>query len=739
MRDKVKPERHQVQVGATMRRLFSLVVAVLLPTPLFAAPSCDSVISALGASTKTANLRIDATGKLTAGASKITLNWTVGSLRPATDVPIYFVIATSTVVRFEGLGFLALSKDASNPINIEFGKQLTRAIIPLHNPVAPLNGSLSVKLIHAEPIKISWALVAGTQCGEYTIAKGSSASFSVSPGAPKIVIQNPYDLEAPARIFLSNNGKYRLHIFPERFRVFDVATGALVIEAQGRNPNFSPSSRFLAAFTAGQDRQSFDVFDMETGEIIAGGIGPALIWQNGDSFLVSGADRYEQVEVIQTLVDSRPEPKREKSSDNDDDKCDASFNNCHPPTALLADNWRCNGCGASWSEVKIATSVDSGITIKWTKDGENPNQWQKQLYSLGIVLTDEAPDADSIRSRRVDSPTLRKLEALSPARPSATLADGPTSHAPDARWTVNATNGERDHKSRQLNGAKELRSRLRMHSSIAPQISTVPQRPINRASPVLLDELSDFGLPLASSQMLANEVKSVRYENTGSDDILSVSELARNLSTIFRSLVQTSKPSTLIDQRTGCRTSDLYDQHLDEKQKIVLLAGCAHGLWSFSRGTTNYVIVQTLYRYGTHHESVFSMTWLAIASPNKDIQVLRLTDHFLPGEMTRYESRDTGFPWPGNIHKVSVADKRYLLFASSGDGRAHVFDLNTLLRIGEDTELTDPDVFQSVHLSQDARHVVQLNLDGRIVVSRLADGMSILTGRTTDDELLLSI
>ena len=85
------------------------------------------------------------------------------------------------------------------------------------------------------------------------IAGEEKSSLSASAVALNIVIQNPYDLQSPEKTIVSNDGRYRLHVFVERFRVFDAETGLLVVEAQGRQPNFSPTGRFLAAYQGGRD------------------------------------------------------------------------------------------------------------------------------------------------------------------------------------------------------------------------------------------------------------------------------------------------------------------------------------------------------------------------------------------------------------------------------------------------------------------------------------------------------
>src|SRR5262249_55467370 len=159
-----------------------------------------------------------------------------------------------------------------------------------------------IRPLQAGPIRIAWALVVSADCGELVVSQGSSSGVT-SIGEPRLVIQNLYSLETPERVNVTVDGKYRLHVFPDRFRVFDDVTGALVVEAPGRDVSFSPTGRFVSAYGGGEQRSNFRIFDLDAGEMILDAMGDALIWQNADSALVVGADRYQRMAVLQSIVD----------------------------------------------------------------------------------------------------------------------------------------------------------------------------------------------------------------------------------------------------------------------------------------------------------------------------------------------------------------------------------------------------------------------------------------------------
>ena len=470
--DAMIPRHPLAELGVAMRLKCALLLAAIPIAAAQAAPCDDAASLALDALARNVSVHIGSPPTLTIGSdAQVLLDWAVNARRVADDTPVYFVAASSAPVRFLGTGFLALTRDAAGPTGITFGQQQSRAVIPLHNPTADMRGSIRMQALRAGALELSWALVGRTVCGERIIAEGKSA-LSASPGSPQIVIQNPYDLEKPDQVVVSDDGRHRLHVFAERFRVFDVETGALVLEAQGRAPNLSPTGRFLAAYQGGRDSRMLDLFDLESGARIGSAMGPTLIWQNGDSVLISGAEQYERVLVLQTLVDDVTPPMREKNEFGVEELCERGFaTTCRPPARLLADHEGCNGCGAAWPEVATALSVDTGIAARWHREDAG-NTWKRTVYSLGFAL--DLPVAGqphshfrSDRTRVLDRRMLERLERLAPPKPPVVLADGRASHAPAADWRSGADGAARI--ARERAEVSNLRARLALH-----RIETTP-------------------------------------------------------------------------------------------------------------------------------------------------------------------------------------------------------------------------------------------------------------------------
>ncbi len=257
---------------------------------------------------------------------------------PATRV--FLIGAMPDGVRFEGEfhddesgamshgpGFVALTGASRAPFSIRFGSGRTRAIIPVHDTDIARNGKLWVKPYLAGALAIAWALVAlnpGCDDGEVSAPVAMLGSFDIAPAEASVVAQNfvapdpefePQDIGETQRIEepeISADGRYRLEIFPRRYRVFDRASGAKIIDRSGVTPRFSPSGRFLAASIAAPGSAfptNFEVIDLLVGRPIGHASGPILGWSNGDALLLDGGAAYQSVSLTATLIEPQLSPE----------------------------------------------------------------------------------------------------------------------------------------------------------------------------------------------------------------------------------------------------------------------------------------------------------------------------------------------------------------------------------------------------------------------------------------------
>jgi hypothetical protein len=301
------------------------------------------------------------------------ISWQAKTRAPA-KVPVFIVMAIPGQVRFEvpshepaadevselGVsdgylpGFLALTPETRGPLGLEFGKGTTRALVPLHQPGARLSGEFDVHGLSAGQATIAAAVVARTSCGERIISIRFDRTLTLQPGAPEIVVQDPYDIEQPKQVIVSNNGRYRAHIFDDHYRVYDVKTGAKVVDRAGKDLNFSPTARFVVANTVSSGLQegllvtpveeSYEVIDVFNGKLVATLKGPFIGFTEGDAFVIDGRPQWGGLTVRSTLLTAPQDKISEPGFD----------------ALNLAHIGSCHSC-ISWETDALAIDLDNGI------------------------------------------------------------------------------------------------------------------------------------------------------------------------------------------------------------------------------------------------------------------------------------------------------------------------------------------------------------------------------------------
>ena len=205
---------------------------------------CDVASATLARLRKT--LSVSVPDGLTVQAEELrSFIWKISGAPPLG--PAYLVLAADGPVRVQGTGFYALTPEAKAPFRIKQFLKQTRVIIPLHVKGAPQSGEVKIRPLIAGPLKVSAAIIGYTQCGENPDPAPIAFDLTVEPGAPEIVIADRFDLAKPDQIIASPDGTRRLEIYGPRYRLIDVATGALLADEIGKEPRFSPTGRFVIA------------------------------------------------------------------------------------------------------------------------------------------------------------------------------------------------------------------------------------------------------------------------------------------------------------------------------------------------------------------------------------------------------------------------------------------------------------------------------------------------------------
>ena len=227
-----------------------------------------------------------------------------------------------------------------------------------------------MKGLNAGDVTIKAAVVArSAACGERIVSASFDRILKLTPGTPKIVVQDPYDIEQPKQVMISNNGRYRANIFEGRYKVYDIRSGAKLVDRAGADVNFSPTARFIVAKSGGagsEGNESFEIIELPSGEPVTYAGGPFIGWAEGDSYLIDARARYGRLIVRPTLLNGPTLKPTIDGFDNPDDVL--SFD--HPGS--------CHAC-TSWADDYFLIDLDNGLLMFTGRD-----QWTRPaVFELG--------------------------------------------------------------------------------------------------------------------------------------------------------------------------------------------------------------------------------------------------------------------------------------------------------------------------------------------------------------------
>jgi hypothetical protein len=298
------------------------------PTAHFAEPAICHLADNAGSVRATS---IDVRVKRGAGQIRtgdpITVEWKATSgINLGCRTPLYLVLTTPMRTRFEGEKFLALPPRAEGPFRITYGSDRTRIFVPLHLGTRQNQGQVIIKVYETGPLLLDWALIEvprhtkepqtkedlaiGHERGTARVALGRE--ITVIPGNPAIVVRDHLSTDTPIEVLRSNSGEFELQVFDRFYRVLDAKSGELLHERAGLDPNFTPTSRFLGAYSAGP---GFEIIDLYSGQVVTsndilhrergfkGNVHMAA-WSPGDAILALSIQGWGGIEVQQSLVDS---------------------------------------------------------------------------------------------------------------------------------------------------------------------------------------------------------------------------------------------------------------------------------------------------------------------------------------------------------------------------------------------------------------------------------------------------
>ena len=255
----------------------------------------------------------------------ITISWKAAPSRSLLPNPALSRAHDADAHEIRGEKFLAIPERVKRPTAHNIARDRTRVFVPLHLGTRQNQGEVIVKVYEAGPLSLDWALIEvpritrepqtkkdlaiGRERGTAPVALGRA--ITVIPGNPAIVVRDHLSTDTPIEVVRSNSGEFELHVFDGFYRVLDAKSGELLHERSGLDPNFSPTSRFLGAYSAGP---GFEIIDLYSGQVVTsndilhrergfkGNVHMAA-WSPGDAILALSIQGWGGIEVQQSLVD----------------------------------------------------------------------------------------------------------------------------------------------------------------------------------------------------------------------------------------------------------------------------------------------------------------------------------------------------------------------------------------------------------------------------------------------------
>ena len=742
---------------------FSVVTVVLLLPVEMALAQCSSPPAA-----PDIKVELPSPARVRAG-EPLEIRWkSEGRRDNGCRYPLYLVFTTRSHARFEGEWFLAFPAGGAGPFGISQDIDQTRVFIPLHALADKASGTFKVKFYSAGENSINWFVAglpsyfSGGRGQAATVLAAGSAPLKalVESGKPEILVRDAFApnlatsgaaLERPKKTIVSNSGEFSLQVFSRFYRVYDIASGELVLERTGKTPNFSPSSRFLGAFA---DGPGFEIVDLYSGTVIFtsaalnkssnyAGTAHVAAWSCNDAFVTLSFWGYGGIHVRQSLVDGSGVGDGNPS--------------CHA----------CQGIG-----VPVFANYETGL-VTWS--GSLQKGWaslydsrmgSKQAQALAEKQIPNTPDFDAATmdrqqalSNTISSKYLEGLgsrlffdgKTLLTKLPAAAndKQDGSAWHlGGDLQLSHACTQDDNDNCSSLGSDSAEGRAELaalakrrinhngrsevvRLASASADERLFVSRSASADAELVrsVWERLAQLGIPANEAARIEVAVQAFDWQEAFGDP--------RRIIDLVTSKTPAAKPVFVI-RKEAFDVPDYVDE-THETRKIDPQRVRQFAAWAI--GGEQYRLIHEDYQSG--NVSTPNMQYLHLLSwdPAGHVRVTDLSTRLLAEG--RIQSQDDALPHllPSDLDIVTVVAGRYLLASGhwlhDSDRWALLYDLRADKILFFNGTLPNGTTTKSLSMTADGQVFIAANSSGQLYFYSVSTGQQILTGYYVDDELAI--
>ena len=193
------------------------------------------------------------------------------------------VVSVPNTVRLTGKGYIVIPPGQPMPLGVPFHNDHMRLVFPLYLPESEPRGSLTIRPLAAGSFRLNVSLISLTITGSLLREQVLFNQVrQLIDHSPVIVVQDRFTAPRPDAIYRSPSGRHELWVYKERFDIYSVKSGGLILSRVGTDPRFSLTGRFLTYSTRGKP-QIVDVLDRKS--VLALGVDA---FSAGDAYLFSG-------------------------------------------------------------------------------------------------------------------------------------------------------------------------------------------------------------------------------------------------------------------------------------------------------------------------------------------------------------------------------------------------------------------------------------------------------------------
>lgn len=730
----------------------------------------------------------------------IAIAWKVApTLNFGCRTPLYLVLTTPMRTRFEGEKFLALPPRSEAPYGIAYGNDRTRIFVPLHLGRSQLEGQLNLKSYDAGPLLLDWALVEVPKLTDRPQTKKDFAlgqeratspaslgrNILVAAGNPAIVVRDRFTTDIPKQTIRSNSGEFELQIFPDFYRVLDAKSGELLQERSGRDPNFSPTSRFVGAFAGGP---GLEIVDLYAGQLVTSnaalqrdrgidGTVHVAAWSPGDAILALSLHTWGRFEVQQSLVDG--------SHRTFTDTCSRACQGIQVPlrvdleAGIVAYD---NSFDKGWKSLLVRSVGKASVNEEALKQTPQTQQMSDSAIAKAAQMREQQQSLIAMRSLApLGEAGFFRPDAFFSARQSDRalgpwLLGGPLKLSHDVEYHEDEASCQPPSCFRDREDS-EFRRRLKQSFVLHETRSAPPSR--NATIPhfaearmidirtsdrtpekvdtdrkggqdqkhtTLWKRLGQLGLEFDRESVIRPATLKRDYNDTNAPDVM-----APVIAAMIRSLPKAAKHLYVGDDQP-LYSQKVSDAYLGAKSEARILdTSMIETLASWKVKDRHYFLLRTYYGHG-----VSSRNWLFLlhGTPRGASTLVDFT-HRLRYRVGRKPSglddkgkleisdygTNLGFgAWPRTFDSVTIEHGRYLIATgtwTSEDRRwLLLVDLSTDQILLFNREIPDASSALEFALTRDGRTIVQSSTNGRLVFHDVATGRIVLRGFDIDDELI---